>query len=163
MTLGEFSCLLDVEPKWVQNVVASLGGSLPFTLAAARRLAVARALADALGVPMPRAHALAGSVLRRYKGSRTPVTVNLPEDAAVTVTIDVYRILARVSVGLSRLRTLYAERQRGRPAAPRNPIAAAEDYGVDISLLKSNLRRTHEQRLRQLDAMVDFRRRVRRA
>jgi hypothetical protein len=33
---------------------------------------------------------------------------------------------------------------------------------LDLTLLAANLRRTPTQRLRQLDAMVDFRRRVRR-
>ena len=39
---------------------------------------------------------------------------------------------------------------------------AAEDYGLDLTLLAANLRRTPAQRLRQLDAMADFRRRARR-
>jgi hypothetical protein len=38
----------------------------------------------------------------------------------------------------------------------------AEEYGLDLSLLAANLKRTPAQRLRQLDAMADFRRRARR-
>lgn len=162
MTLGEFAYLLDVDPKWVQNVAANLGGSLRYTLQTAQRLAVARALAEALAVPMPRAYAIAADVLRGYDGSKRPVRVPGVE-GPVAVTLDVYRILAAVSTGLSRLRSLYAPRRRGRPAASRDPIQAARAYGLDPTLLAANLRRTPAERLRQLDAMIDFRRRARRA
>ncbi len=171
MTLGEFAYLLDVPPKWIQNVAATLGGSLRYSLTTAPRLAVARALAEALGVPMPRAYAIAADVLRRYDGSREPVPLLGAEPVGtggpagpVLVTVDVYRILAAVNTGLARLRTMYAPRRRGRPAsAPRDPIRVATDYGLDPTLLAANLRRTPAERLRQLDAMVDFRRRARRS
>lgn len=81
----------------------------------------------------------------------------------MTVTVDVYRILATLSAGLSRLRTMQAPRRPGRPArARRDPIRAAEAHGLDLSLVAANLRRTPAERLRQLDGMADFRRRVRR-
>lgn len=162
MTLGEFAYLLDVSPKWVQNVAAVVGGSLPYTLLTARRLAVARALVEATGMLMPRAYALATDVLKRNDGSRRPVRIP-GDDGDVVLTVDVYRILAAVSAGLSRLRTMYQPRRRGRPASGRpDPRQVAAEYGLDLSLLAANLRRTPAQRLRQLDAMVDFRLRVRR-
>lgn len=160
MTLAQFAYLLDVDPKWVQNAAAALGGSLRYTLPTAQRLAIARALADTADMPLPRAHAIAGRVLRKFRGSREPVRVSDEADP-VAVTVDVFRILATVSVGLSRLRTMYAPRRRGRPAtARRDPVRVAEEYGLDLSLLAANLRRTPAERLRQLDAMADFRRRV---
>lgn len=160
MTLAEFAYLLDTDPKWVQNAAGALGGSLPYTLPAAQRLAVARALAETTDMPLSRAYAIAGKILRKCGGTREPV--RLSDDAdPVAVTVDVFRILASVSVGLSRLRTRYAPRRRGRPATlRRDPIRVAEEYGVDLSLLAANLRRTPAERLRQLDAMVDFRRRA---
>ncbi|MBA3557464.1 MAG: hypothetical protein H0W30_02585 [Gemmatimonadaceae bacterium] len=165
MTLGEFSLLLNVEPKWVLNASAALGGALQYTLPAAKQLAVARALHQALGVPIPRAHELAGQILARYKAERLPVTV-LSEGKTglgdtVDTTIDVYRILAAVYTGLSRLRTAYAPRRRGRPGtARRDSVRAAVEYGLDLTLLSANLGRTHAERLRQLDAMAGFRRGV---
>lgn len=159
MTLAEFAYLLDEDPKWVQNASAALGGSLRYTLPTARRLAVARALAVTADMPLPRAYAVAGKVLRKSGGSREPVRISNDVDP-VAVTVDVFRILATVSVGLSRLRTMYAPRRRGRPATRRlDPIRVAEEYGLDLSLLAANLRRTPAERLRQLDAMADFRRR----
>ncbi len=41
-------------------------------------------------------------------------------------------------------------------------LDAAREYGIDLTLLVANLRRTPEQRLRQLDAMLDLKNRVRR-
>jgi hypothetical protein len=45
---------------------------------------------------------------------------------------------------------------------PEDPLAAARTYGIDLTLLAANLRRSPEERIRQLDAMLDFARRVRR-
>jgi hypothetical protein len=160
MTLAEFAYLLDADPKWVQNAAATLGGSLRYTLPTARRLAIARALAETTDMPLPRAYAIAGKALRKAGGSRAPVRLSDEADP-VAVTVDVFRILAAVSVGLSRLRTMYAPRRRGRPATlQRDPIGAAEEYGLDLGLMAANLRRTPAERLRQLDAMADFRRRA---
>lgn len=162
MTLSEFAYLLNVSPKWVQNTAVVLGREFRYDLPTARRVAVARALAEALELPIARAYAMAGDVLERYDGSRRPVSVSTP-DGVVDVQVDVYRILAAVYTGLSRMRTNYAPRLRGRPTAERrDPIRAAAEYGLDLTLLAANLRRTPAERLRQLDAMVDFRRRVRR-
>jgi hypothetical protein len=160
MTLAEFAYLLDADPKWVQNAAAALGGSLRYTLPTARRLAVARALAETVDMPLSRAYAIASEVLQKSDGSKAPVRVSDDTDP-VTLTVDVFRILATVSVGLSRLRTMYAPRRRGRPPTlRRDPIRVAEEYGLDLSLLAANLRRTPAERLRQLDAMADFRRRA---
>ncbi len=160
MTLAQFAYLLDADPKWVQNAAAGLGGSLRYTLPTAQRLAVARALVEAAAMPLPRAWTIAGKVLRTSGGSSEPVRVSDDSDP-VAVTVDRFRILATVTVGLSRLRTMYAPRPRGRPATPqRDPIRAAEEYGLDLSLLVANLRRTPAERLRQLDAMAGFRRRA---
>src|SRR3989442_14357000 len=140
MTLAEFAYMLDVDPKWVQNVAAALGGSLRYTLPSAQRLAVARALAETAGIPMPGAWALAGGVLRKAGGSKEPVRVSADGDP-VAVTVDVYRIVAAVNVGLSRLRTMYAPRQRGRPAeVRRDPRRAAEDYRLYVTLLAAHLK-----------------------
>ncbi len=163
MTLGEFAYVLDVDPKWLQNAAAALGRGIPYTIRAAQRLAIARALIRALGVPFPRAYVLAAGVLRRYDGSAQPVSVG-DDDGMVTASVDVYRLLATVNAGLARLRVMYAPRRRGRPAEKRHdPLGRARDYGLDLTLLGANLRRTPAERLRQLDEMVEFRRRVRRA
>jgi hypothetical protein len=162
MTLGEFAYVIDAEPKWVQNVAAALDRPLPYTLASARQLVVARALNAEAGMPVGRAYRVAERALDGYDGSRKPVAVS-SDDGSVTVRVDLYRLLASVSAGMSRLAVLYAPKQRGRPARHRNAIRAARDYGLDLTLLQANLRRSPAERLRLLDQMVEFRQRVRRA
>jgi hypothetical protein len=162
VTLGEFASLLDVDPKWLQNTAAALGRPIPYTVASAQRVAIARALIDTLGSPFPRAYEMADDILRRYDGSEQPVTI-ANDDATVTASIDVYRLLAAVNTGLSRVQVMYEPRRRGRPAQARqDPLTRAQEYGLDLTLLDANLRRTPAERLRQLDAMVAFRQRVRR-
>ncbi|MGH7720495.1 MAG: hypothetical protein ACREON_16815, partial [Gemmatimonadaceae bacterium] len=142
---------------------ASLGGALRYTLLEVERLAVARALQVTSAMPLPSAYELAVDVLTRYRRERTPVVALDDNGGVVTIKVDVHRILAAVSTRLSVLRTRYAPKRRGRPRSRRHdPIRAAAEYGLDVTLLAANLRRTPAERLRQLDAMVDFRRRVRR-
>lgn len=163
MTLAEFALLVDADPKWVLNARAVLGSVRRYTLPIAQRLAVARLVQNAWGVPLPRAYAMAGEVLRSYAGGSAAVRLGDSHDSSVVVEVDVHRILSGVNVRLSQLRTMHAPKQAGRPPkARRQPLRAAETYGIDLSLLKANLRRSPAERLRQLDAMVEFRRRVRR-
>lgn len=42
-----------------------------------------------------------------------------------------------------------------------DPIAIAREYGVDISLLRSNLLRTPEERLRIAGALAEFAKKIR--
>lgn len=163
MTLSEFAYLLDVDPKWVQNTNAALGGTLEYTLPTAKRLAVTKAISDSFRIPLKEAYELAGQALNQFDGSATPV--HLPRDEQpVELVVDVYRILAAVNIGLSRLATMYDPPRRGRPPVRNSdPITAAREYGLDITLFGSTLRRTITQRLEQLEGMFDFNREVRRA
>jgi hypothetical protein len=161
MTLGEFAYVIDAEPKWVQNAASALGAPFPHTLPTARRLLIARAVSDETGMPLARAYRVAKEALHRYDGSVRPVRI-AGDDGSVAVSIDVYRLLASLSAGMSRLAMLYAPKQRGRPRRPKDPVRTARAYGVDITLLDANLRRSPAERLRMLDAMVQFQRRVRR-
>ena len=58
----------------------------------------------------------------------------------------------------------YYERKYVRTTAPSSdPVADAADYGIDISLLRSGLGQTPDERLRQLDADAAFIREVRKS
>ncbi|MEX2154409.1 MAG: hypothetical protein WD825_13800 [Gemmatimonadaceae bacterium] len=163
MTLSELALLVGADSKWLLNAAAVLPMPRRYTLALARRLTLARALQSDLGVPLPRAYAMAGEALRRYVGDATPVTLAQSGAGTVEVRIDVHRELSALSVRMSQLQTMYAPRRRGpRPSARRDPLRAASDYGLDLSLLRANLGRTPTERLRQLDGMAQFARRVRR-
>lgn len=164
MTLAEFAHLTGTKPKWVLNTLAALRRHGQYSLELARQLGVARALHDALGLPLARAFALAGGALHAYRGGTEAVRV-ATDDQDVSLTVDVARVLASVNVRASALQSSVAPRQRGRRAARRsgrNALQAAADRGIDIGLLVDNRRKTPEQRLRQLDAMAAFARDVRR-
>ena len=163
MRLAEFAALTGAPPKWILNSLAVIGGEIGYSLGNARRLTVTRALNVALGIPLPRAWVLAADALARWDG-RHPVRVGDGADAMVCVEIDMPRLLSAFHVRRSGLVTSRPARRAGRPRRRvRDPLASAREYGLDVSLLRANLGRTREQRLRQLDGMADFKRRVRRA
>ncbi len=162
MTLAELALVVGVPPKTLLNAAAVLETPARYTLPLARRLAVALAIQQEAGVPLPRAWDMAAEALRRFGTAGGVVTVTGDPAAVVAVQVDVYRILAAVNVRLAQLRTMYAPRRRGRRAEPVDPLVRATAHGLDLSLLRANLRRSPKQRLAQLDAMQDFRRRVRR-
>ena len=161
MTLAQLAYLLDVDPKQVLNTMTALRRRR-YSVDLARRLAIALAIHEATGVPISRGLAQADHALRAYRGGDAPVLIP-SDDGPVGLLVDVRRVLSSFNVRLSLLGTTFAPRQRGRPTSRhRDPLRVASDWGIDLSLLTDNLRRTVEQRVRQLDAMEGFARRVRR-
>jgi hypothetical protein len=154
MTLGQFSTAVGAPKRWVQNAFQALGLPAAYTEPLARRLAFAKAVKEACGMPLRRAFPLAEEALARWPAHRT---WELREpDGAVRVVIDLERFLSDYAVRLSLSRTWYAEKRRGRPRKRRRRgIALARWYGVDISLLRESLKRTPEDRLRTLDRAVE--------
>jgi hypothetical protein len=154
MTLGEFSTAVGAPKRWVQNAFQALGLRAEYTEPLARRLAFARAVKEACGMPLRRAFPLAEEALARWPAQKT---WDLREpDGAVRVVIDLERFLSDYAVRLSLSRTFYAEKRRGRPPKRRlRGIALAKWYGVDLSLLQESLKRTPEERLRTLDRAVE--------
>lgn len=160
MVLADFSLLVDAPPKWVLNTRAVLGAEVRYTLAVAERLALVRMLNRDLAVPLPKAWELAGSALGQGASDRVAFTAG---DGTVTVVVDLYRLRAALAVRRAELATMSPRRRVGRkPRRSTDPLAAAEHYGLDVGLMKANLARRPDERLRQLDAMGSFRSRVRR-
>jgi hypothetical protein len=154
MTLGQFSTAVGAPKRWVQNAFQALGLPAEYTEPLARRLAFAKAVKEACGMPLRRAFPLAADALARWPAHRT---WELREpDGAVRVVIDLERFLSDYAVRLSLSRTFYGEKRRGRPRKRRlRGIALAKWYGVDVSLLVESLKRTPEERLRMLDEAVE--------
>ncbi|MBA2564843.1 MAG: hypothetical protein H0V09_05400 [Gemmatimonadetes bacterium] len=164
MTLGAFSTAVGSSPRWVQNAFAALRLPRPYSVPAARRLALARELRKVCGMPLVEAHPLASRILLRPLERQRWERSN--PDGSVLLAVDLERFLSTFAVRLSLSCTLYAERVRGRPARPRSSgISLAREWGVDIGLLESSLRRSPGERVRKLDEDVSFVRsmRVRRA
>jgi hypothetical protein len=163
MRLRETAHIAGTSPKRVINTLKAVGSRAPYSEKLAFRLAVTLAVHDATGMPLRPAFAIAARALRAHAGGETTVAISgSTDDAAVVVHVE--RILSSCAIRMSALRTLLEGPRRGRPRLRHTaPLTAAADWGVDLSLLKENLTRTPEERLRQLDGMAAFALNVRRA
>jgi hypothetical protein len=154
MTLGQFATAVGAPKRWVQNAFQALGLPAVYSEPLARRLAFAKAVKAGCGMPLRRAFPMAEEALARWPAHK--VWELRETDGTVRVVIDLERFLSTYAVRLSLSRTFYAEKRRGRPRKRTlRGIALAEWYGVDISLLVESLKRTPEERLRQLDEDVE--------
>jgi hypothetical protein len=165
MTLGEISAVAGVPAKWILNGSAVWRGH-DYTLSLAVRLAVVHQLQSALGMSLARAFLLAERAMDA-PNTAGPVLIPDRDGADVQIIIDLSRIQSAVAARYAAWHAGYGARDAGRPRRARRLARAvalkrATDWGLDLSLLHSNLARSPEQRLRQLDAMVAFRRGVRR-
>lgn len=159
MTLKQFAVASGTDPKWVKNAFPSLGVAPVYTADEAERLGLARVISATAGLPLKRAYAAASEALTRPTETAFPLAE--AEDGSVRVTVDVTRYLSTFRTRLALARRT-GERLRGRPPKGRaNPIEYARQYGIDISLLESNLQRTPEERLRIASANSEFIRRFR--
>lgn len=158
MTLGQFAVAVGAPKRWVQNAYAALRVPAGYDEARARRLAFARMVKQACGMPLGRAYQLAEHALAVWPAEK--VWTHRGPDGAVAVSVELERFLSDFAARLSLARSYYAERRRGRPRRRRG-LALAKWYGVDVSLLESSLRRTPDERLRSLDANVEFIRSIR--
>lgn len=150
VTLADFAVLTGATPRWCQNALQTLGLGFRYDPDLAQTLGLARLLQQHHGIALPRAMAVAEPALR--EGPRMSVRVDDPT-GATAILVDVPRYLTQFGLRSARLRA-DAPRRRGRPwSTPTGGgIAAAEAYGLDLGALRSGLRLTPAQRLRQLDA-----------
>lgn len=157
MTLGQFSCALGVPTKWVQNAWAILGLDLDYGEAELWRMALVRLLERAMEVPLKQAYATALDAIPYPEGRGDAMELRLVEEGPLDVSVDWARFSSTVLAGLSRARTQYQERPRGRPRKEQlHGIAAARARGIDIGLLRASLRRSAADRLRTLDEDLAF-------
>ena len=156
MILAEFARLLDADPKWVLNTMSALERPRNYSVGVARCLAVTRAIHEGTGSPLTRSFATAERALRAFPRNGSSVRIGT-NDADVELLVDIRRILSTFNVRLSLLRTSFAPRTRGRPRVRlRDPLQAAAEWGTDLTLLSDNMRKTVEERVRQLDGMAAF-------
>lgn len=161
MRLAEFALLVDANPKWVLNTRALLGRGVRYSVEVAERLALVRLLNREFGIQLPTAWQLAGKALTQTAAGE--VFEERSEGGLVTLRIDVRGLGAVVATRRSQLATMHQPRRAGRKSkSARDPVENARQYGLDLSLLQANLNRTPMQRIRQLDGMAAFTKRVRR-
>ncbi len=158
MTLTQFAVAVGADPKWIKNALSALRLPTMYSEEGACRLGLARMIHAATGLPLKRAY---DSATEALADPEEVTVISEASDSSVRVTVDVNRYLSTFRTRLSAARR-HQERGRGRPPkAPDDPISFARDYGIDISLLESNLRRTPEERLRIASANADFLRKFR--
>ena len=159
MTRAQFAAAIGVPEKWVHNAAAALPQRVSYTPAAARRLTVARAIQSIAPVPLATAYEIAGTVVASpISESGTVAVLSTPGGS---VTLDLRRVLSTFAARLA-LALQHSPRRPGRKrrvaARAVSPDARrrAQAYGIDLSLIDSNLRRTPEERLAALDANAAF-------
>jgi hypothetical protein len=162
MTLGQYATAVGAAPRWVQNARAILKLRGRYDDDTARILGLARELTDTAGIPLVRAYPIARNALTAWPAERAWIHANA--DGSVSVVIDLERYLSAFSTRLSLARAAYAERTRGpRRARRRDPVAAAREYGYDVTLFDESAKLTPAERLRRLDQMSEFFRKARAA
>lgn len=160
MTLAQFAIAAQADPKWVQNAVATLGLYLRYTEAEARRLGLARVLNTTLGMPLRQAWEIAEDALRHPETRDLVISESL--DGSVRAVVDVTRYLSSFTAALALARR-HEPKSRGRPmmVRERSAVEDAREFGIDISLIRSNMARPLETRLRDADDNADFVRAIR--
>jgi hypothetical protein len=150
MTLREFSIIVGTPPRWIQNAMGVLGLSPRYTVERARKLALARVVRETSGMPLRKAHALAGRALAAWP--RQTSWREASTDGSVALCIDLERFLSTFTARLSLSRSLREGRSPGRArrGGPRG-LALAEEHGLDVGLLRASIRRSPEERLQRLD------------
>jgi hypothetical protein len=150
LTLADFAALVGATPRWCQNALQTLGLGFRYNWELAQRLGLARLLYERYEIPLRRAMALSADALRQL-----PATlVRLADlDGVTALEVDVPRYLTLFALRTGRLRA-EIPRRRGRPrrASEGGGVAAAAAYGLDLGALRSGLRLSPAERLRQLDA-----------
>jgi len=146
MTLGRFAVAVGASPRWVLNALARLRLPRRYGEPLARRLALARFIAEAVGTPLPDALRLAD---RALKEADPHATWRLEGPGGVSLVIDLPRFFTTYGAHLALAINRYGERPRGRrPSRRGSAIERAKAYGIDVTLLDSALRRTPEERIR---------------
>jgi hypothetical protein len=154
VTLAHFAITVGASPRWVLNALARLKVPRRYSEKLARRLALARALAVELGMPLARAWQRAGRAVAADPFSTWEET---SDDGAVTIRIDLPRFYSSYQARLARARTQYGMKVRGRRPTRRpkgSAVERARAYGWDVTLLDASLEQTEEDRLRRLSTTV---------
>lgn len=142
-------------PKWILNAAVALDRVLEYSEEEARRLGLAKQIQELLDTSLKRADVIAGEIVQR---PISPTTIIEFAEGDIKIVIDLERYLSNFVVRLSNARAHYAPRRRGRPPKDRTLTAAerAREYGIDIALVRANLRLTASERLQRLERDREF-------
>lgn len=149
LSLGQLAMAVGASRRWVLNALTRL--EVPrkdYDEPLARRLSLARELAEAMRMPLPGAFAAAGLILKETDPHATWRVEST--DGAVRMAVDLPRFFSTYLPRLALARTHYQEKPRGRPfARGRTAVERAQAWGWDTTLLESALARPLERRMEQ--------------
>jgi hypothetical protein len=150
LTLGQLAMAVGASRRWVLNALTRL--EVPrkdYGEPLARRLALARQLAEAMRMPLTGAYSAAGLILAETDPNSTWRVESV--DGAVRIEVDLPRFFSAYLPRLALARTHYQEKRRGRPfARGRTAVERAKAWGWDTTLLDSGLTRPTAKRIEDL-------------
>jgi hypothetical protein len=154
MTLGQFATAVGASPRWVLNALTRLDLPRRYSEPLARRLALARFVSGTVGAPLPHSMRLAERALREAD-VHGPWRMEGP--GGVALSVDLPRFFTTYGANLALALNAYGERPRGRrPSRRGSAIERAREYGTDLTLFDSALRRTPEDRIRKVAEDMEF-------
>jgi hypothetical protein len=144
-----------VDAKWIHNAALRLRRPVRHSVKEAIRLTLAHQLHELLALPLSRAADIATDAM--HEDMDVPFVVASP-DSAIELRVDMTRFLTTFNARLAWMRTQATLPERGRPPQPLrgDPLILAREYGIDLSLVQANLRRSVAERLDALDKNVEF-------
>lgn len=165
MTRAQFARSVDADEKWVENSAALLNRRMAYTPQEACWFGLVRLLTRNFEIPVARAATLADRALGESPAARA-VHLAGSEDESTFLVLDLARYYSSFTTRLSAALHHAGPARLGRPRSSarrreRDPIARAEAYGVDLTLLREGLRLSPAERLSRLDANVAFLRALR--
>ncbi|MEK6768095.1 MAG: hypothetical protein AABY85_03800 [Gemmatimonadota bacterium] len=154
MTLGQFAVAVGASPRWVLNALSRLKVRRVYSEPLARRLALVRFLGEGTGMPLSDAWSTAEGILTNTEPTGT---WKRESPGGVTLTVELPRFFTNYGANLALAINKYGERLRGRRNRKRkSAVQRAKEYGVDVTLIDSALRRTPEERLRGVSENMRF-------
>jgi hypothetical protein len=164
MTARQTAVAAGADLKWIVNSAALLGRRLRYDRQQAKWWGLVWLLTEELGLSLKSA-AGASTIALSGGSSSTQVTAGADPSGSASLIIDLARYDSVFLANLSRALITETPRRLGRP--PRrglkgDALTTARQYGVDLGLIRSALRRTPAERLALLEKNAAFVRDMRR-
>ena len=154
-TLEQTAIVVGSDRKWILNTQASLGLDRTHSLRKAKLLSLVWMLDRDWSLPLKLAHRFALDVAEN-QWDREEWSVP-GRDGFSRILIDRDRFLSSFGIRLALAMKRGTQPKGGRPRLTKqDPVSAASQHGIDISLLEFSLQKTASERLLQLDHDIAF-------
>jgi len=164
MTARQTAIAAAADLKWIVNSAALLRRRLRYNAEEARWWGLVWLLTGQLGLSLKAAAESATVALQGGTNTLQAVASSDPSGSASLI-VDLGRYPSIFLGNLSRALVHETPRRRGRPARraiKRDTVTSAQNYGIDLGLIRSALARTPAERLALLEQNAAFLRGMRR-